>query len=96
MLPSDTIKKALPGRPIALFKAMGYTDEELAQPLVAVVSSANEIIPGHIHLDKVVDAAKAGVRLGGGTPGVEFSVIGICDGIAMGHAGMHYSLASRK
>ncbi len=96
MLPSDTIKKGIERAPHrSLFKAMGYTDEELAQPLVAVVSSANEIIPGHIHLDKVVEAAKAGVRLGGGTP-VQFSVIGICDGIAMGHAGMHYSLASRE
>lgn len=96
MLPSDTIKKGIERAPHrSLFKAMGYTDEELAQPLVAVVSSANEIIPGHIHLDKVVEAAKTGVRMGGGTP-VEFSVIGICDGIAMGHAGMHYSLASRE
>ncbi len=96
MLPSDTVKKGIDRAPHrTLFKAMGYTDEELKQPLVAVVNSANEIIPGHIHLDKVVEAAKTGVRMGGGTP-VEFSVIGICDGIAMGHAGMHYSLASRE
>jgi dihydroxy-acid dehydratase len=96
MLPSDTIKKGIERAPHrSLFKAMGYTDEELAQPLVAVVNSANEIIPGHVNLNKVVEAAKAGIRMGGGTP-VEFSVIGICDGIAMGHAGMHYSLASRE
>jgi dihydroxy-acid dehydratase len=96
MLPSDEVKKGIDRAPHrTLFKAMGYTDQELDQPLVAVVSSANEIIPGHIHLDKVVDAVKAGVRMGGGTP-VEFSVIGICDGIAMGHSGMRYSLASRE
>lgn len=79
----------------ALFKAMGYTDEELARPLIAIVNSANEIIPGHIHLDKIVEAVKAGVRMAGGTP-IEFGAIGICDGIAMGHEGMRYSLASRE
>jgi dihydroxy-acid dehydratase len=79
----------------ALFKAMGYTDEELARPLIAIANSANEIIPGHIHLDKIVAAVKAGVRMAGGTP-IEFGVIGVCDGIAMGHQGMKYSLASRE
>jgi len=79
----------------SLFKAMGYTDEELARPLVAIANPANEIIPGHIHLDQIVDAVKAGVRLAGGTP-IEFGVIGVCDGIAMGHEGMKYSLASRE
>ena len=79
----------------ALFKAMGYTDEELARPLIAIVNSANEIIPGHIHLDTIVEAVKAGVRMAGGTP-IEFGAIGICDGIAMGHIGMRYSLASRE
>jgi len=79
----------------ALFKAMGYTDEELSRPLIAIVNAANEIIPGHIHLDKIVEAVKAGVRMAGGTP-IEFGAIGICDGIAMGHIGMRYSLASRE
>ena len=79
----------------SLFKAMGYTDEELARPLVAIANSANEIIPGHIHLDQIVEAVKAGIRMAGGTP-IEFGVIGICDGIAMGHEGMKYSLASRE
>jgi dihydroxy-acid dehydratase len=79
----------------ALFKAMGYTDEELARPLIGIANSANEIIPGHIHLDTIVEAVKAGVRMAGGTP-IEFGVIGICDGIAMGHEGMKYSLASRE
>jgi dihydroxy-acid dehydratase len=79
----------------ALFKAMGYTDEELSRPLIAIANSANEIIPGHIHLNTIVDAVKSGVRMAGGTP-IEFGVIGICDGIAMGHEGMKYSLASRE
>ena len=79
----------------SLFKAMGYTDEEMARPLIGVANSANEIIPGHIHLDKVAEAVKAGIRMAGGTP-MEFGVIGICDGIAMGHEGMKYSLGSRE
>jgi len=79
----------------SLFKAMGYTDEELRRPLIGVVNSQNEIIPGHIHLDKIAQAVKAGIRMAGGTP-VEFGAIGICDGIAMGHEGMKYSLASRE
>jgi dihydroxy-acid dehydratase len=74
---------------------MGYTDEEIARPLVGVVNSANEIIPGHIHLDIIASAVKAGIRMAGGTP-VEFSTIGVCDGIAMNHEGMKYSLASRE
>lgn len=93
---SDKMKKGLEKAPHrALFKAMGYTDEEIARPLVAVVNSANEIIPGHIHLDTISAAVKAGVRMAGGTP-IEFPVIGICDGIAMNHEGMKYSLASRE
>jgi dihydroxy-acid dehydratase len=79
----------------SLLKADGLIDEEIAQPLIAVVSSANEIIPGHLQLRNVADAVKAGVRMAGGTP-LEFSTIGICDGIAMNHAGMRYSLASRE
>jgi dihydroxy-acid dehydratase len=79
----------------SLFKAMGYTDEELARPLIGVANSFNEIIPGHAHLRQICEAAKAGIRAAGGTP-VEFGVIGVCDGIAMNHAGMKYSLASRE
>jgi len=79
----------------SLFKAMGYTDEELARPLIGVVNSANEIIPGHVHLSIIAEDVKAGIRSAGGTP-VAFPVIGVCDGIAMGHAGMKYSLASRE
>ena len=79
----------------SLFKAMGYTSEEINQPLVGICHAHNEIIPGHIHLDKIVEAVKAGVRMAGGTP-VAFATIGVCDGIAMNHAGMKYSLASRE
>jgi len=75
--------------------AMGYTREELELPLIGVCNSANEIIPGHIHLDKITEAVKAGIRMAGGVP-VEFGAIGVCDGIAMGHKGMKYSLASRE
>lgn len=93
---SDLMKKGLERAPHrSLFKAMGYTDEEIALPLIGVVNSANEIIPGHIHLDLITQDVKAGIRMAGGTP-VEFPVIGVCDGIAMGHAGMKYSLASRE
>ncbi len=79
----------------ALLKAIGYTDNELKRPLIGVAQSANEVIPGHIHLDKICQAVKDGIRMAGGTP-MEFSTIGICDGIAMGHTGMKYSLASRE
>jgi dihydroxy-acid dehydratase len=79
----------------SLFKAMGYTDEELERPLVGVVNAKNEIIPGHIHLDTIAQAVKAGIRSAGGTP-IEFPAIGVCDGIAMGHEGMKFSLASRE
>jgi len=79
----------------SLFKALGLTDEELARPLVGIVNSANEVVPGHIHLDRIAAAVKAGVRMKGGTP-LEFSTIGVCDGIAMNHIGMKYSLASRE
>ena len=93
---SDLMKKGLERAPHrSLFKAMGYTDEEIARPLIGVVNSANEIIPGHIHLDLITQDVKAGIRMTGGTP-VEFPVIGVCDGIAMNHAGMKYSLASRE
>ncbi|NPV54957.1 MAG: dihydroxy-acid dehydratase [Firmicutes bacterium] len=93
---SDMVKKGLERAPHrSLFKAMGYTDEELERPLVAVVNAASEIIPGHIHLDDIVEGVKAGIRAAGGTP-VEFPAIGVCDGIAMGHEGMKYSLATRE
>ena len=93
---SDLMKKGLERAPHrSLFKAMGYTDEEIGRPLIGVVNSANEIVPGHIHLGIITDDVKAGIRIAGGTP-VEFPVIGICDGIAMGHTGMKYSLASRE
>ncbi len=93
---SDDVKKGinrLPHR--SLFKALGLTDSEIQKPLIGIVSSANSIIPGHMHLDSIVDAARTGVLISGGTPQI-FSTIGICDGIAMNHIGMKYSLASRE
>jgi len=93
---SDQMKKGITRAPHrSLFKAMGYTDEELSRPIIGIASSANEVIPGHVHLDKVVEAVKAGIRMAGGTP-MTFGTIGICDGIAMGHQGMKYSLGSRE
>lgn len=79
----------------SLFYAMGYTDEELERPLVGVCCAKNEIIPGHIELDRIAEAVKAGIRMAGGTP-IEFPAIGVCDGIAMGHEGMKYSLVTRE
>ena len=79
----------------SLFYAMGYTKEELDRPLIGVVSAHSEIVPGHFNLDKVTEAVKAGVRMAGGTP-IMIPAIGVCDGIAMGHVGMKYSLASRE
>lgn len=79
----------------SLFYAMGYTKEELERPLIGVISAHSEIVPGHINLDKMADAVKAGVRMAGGTP-ILIPAIGVCDGIAMGHIGMKYSLASRE
>ncbi|HJD97090.1 dihydroxy-acid dehydratase [Mailhella massiliensis] len=79
----------------SLFYAMGYTREELDRPLVGVISAHSEIVPGHAHLDKIAEAVKAGVRMAGGTP-ILIPAIGVCDGIAMGHIGMKYSLASRE
>ena len=79
----------------SLFYAMGYTKEELDRPLVGVISAHSEIVPGHAHLDKIAEAVKAGVRMAGGTP-ILIPAIGVCDGIAMGHIGMKYSLASRE
>ncbi|MFI3174228.1 MAG: dihydroxy-acid dehydratase [Bacillota bacterium] len=79
----------------SLFYALGLTEEEMSRPLVGICSAHSEIVPGHMHLDKVTEAVKAGVRLAGGTP-IVFPAIGVCDGIAMGHGGMRYSLASRE
>ena len=92
---SDQMKLG-PGRAPnrSLLYALGFTKEELARPLVGVVSSFNEIVPGHMNIDKLVEAVKAGVRAAGGTP-IEFPAIAVCDGIAMGHVGMKYSLVTR-
>lgn len=79
----------------SLFYAMGYTKEELERPLIGVVSAYSEVVPGHIHLDKISEAVKAGIRMAGGTP-ILVPSIGVCDGIAMGHLGMKYSLPSRE
>lgn len=79
----------------SLMKALGWTDREIHMPIIGIVNGANDIIPGHIHLNRIVEAVKAGVRQAGGNP-VSFPVIGVCDGIAMGHTGMKYSLASRE
>lgn len=93
---SDNVLKGAERAPNrSLFYAMGYTKEELERPLIGVVCAHSEIVPGHIHLDKIADAVKAGVRMAGGTP-VLIPAIGVCDGIAMGHVGMKYSLASRE
>ncbi len=93
---SDKVKKgpqAAPHR--SLFYALGLTDEELEKPLIGIVSSKNDIVPGHMNLDKIVDAVKQGVALAGGVP-IVFPAIAVCDGIAMGHEGMKYSLVSRE
>ena len=96
VLNSDKIKKGASGAPVrSLFYAMGYTREEIDRPLIGVVNSKNELIPGHMGLDRIADAVKRGILLAGGTP-VEFPAIGICDGIAMGHEGMKFPLASRE
>lgn len=93
---SDKTKKGFERAPNrSLLKATGLTDDEMDKPFIAVVNSWNELIPGHIHLDKVAEAVKAGIRMAGGVP-FEFHTIGICDGIAMGHEGMSYSLPSRE
>jgi dihydroxy-acid dehydratase len=92
---SDVIKKGVPAAPNrSLLYALGYTKEEIERPLIGVVCSFNEIVPGHMNLDKIAEAVKAGIRAAGGTP-VEFPAIAVCDGIAMGHVGMKYSLVTR-
>ncbi len=93
---SDSVKKGISKAPHrSLFKAMGYTDEELSRPLIGVIHAGSEIVPGHIHLDKIANAVAKGIRMAGGTP-VIMNTIGVCDGIAMGHSGMNFSLASRE
>lgn len=92
---SDSVKTGMPAAPNrSLFYALGYTKEELERPLIGVVCSKNEIVPGHMNLDKIAEAVKAGIRSAGGTP-IEFPAIAVCDGIAMGHVGMKYSLVTR-
>ncbi len=92
---SDAVKKGMQQAPHrSLFNALGYTEEELERPLVGIVSSHNEIVPGHMNLDKIVEAVKMGVAMAGGTP-IVFPAIAVCDGIAMGHVGMKYSLVTR-
>lgn len=92
---SDNAKSGIQQAPArSLFRALGYTEEELARPLIGVVSSYNEIVPGHMNLDKLVEAVKQGVAMAGGTP-IVFPAIAVCDGIAMGHVGMKYSLVTR-
>ena len=93
---SDSMKKGLERAPHrSLFKALGLTDEEIERPMIGIANSANEVIPGHLHLHQLSDAVKAGIRMAGGTP-LEFFTIGVCDGIIMGHEGMKYSLSSRE
>ena len=93
---SDNVIKGPERAPYrSLFYALGYTPEELDRPLIGVVSAYSEIVPGHMGLDKLADAVKDGVRMAGGTP-ILIPAIGVCDGIAMGHVGMKYSLASRE
>ncbi len=92
---SDNAKSGMQQAPArSLFRALGLTDEELARPLIGIVSSYNEIVPGHMNLDKIVEAVKQGVAMAGGTP-IVFPAIAVCDGIAMGHVGMKYSLVTR-
>ncbi|CEP69316.1 Dihydroxy-acid dehydratase [Moorella glycerini] len=93
---SDAMKTGLARAPHrSLLKSMGLTDAEIERPLIGIVNAHNELIPGHIHLNTLAEAVKAGVRLAGGTP-LEFPTIGVCDGLAMNHVGMKYSLASRE
>jgi dihydroxy-acid dehydratase len=93
---SDIMKKGLERAPHrSLFKALGLMDLEIERPMIGIANSANELIPGHLHLHQISEAVKAGIRMAGGTP-MEFFTIGICDGIVMGHEGMKYSLSSRE
>ena len=93
---SDKMKKGIERTPNrSLMKACGFTDEEINAPLIGIANSWNEIVPGHTHLKEIAQAVKEGVRMAGATP-IEFQTIGVCDGIAMGHEGMKFSLPSRE
>ncbi|KLU58660.1 dihydroxy-acid dehydratase [Peptococcaceae bacterium CEB3] len=93
---SDTVKQGVDRAPHrSLLKALGLTEREIAKPFIGVVNSYTELVPGHMHLRQIADAVKAGIRENGGTP-FEFSTVAVCDGLAMGHEGMHFSLASRE
>ncbi len=93
---SDAMKKGLARSPHrSLLYALGLTKREIEQPIIGVANSANEIIPGHLHLDDIAQAVKDGIRSAGGTP-LEFGTIGICDGLAMDHRGMKYSLGQQR
>lgn len=93
---SQTVKSGIERAPHrALLKSMGFTDIEIERPLIGIANAKSEIVPGHYHLDKIAEAVKAGIRMAGGTP-FEFGCIGVCDGIAMGHIGMKYSLPTRE
>jgi dihydroxy-acid dehydratase len=93
---SEAVKAGLERAPHrSLFKALGFTEEEINRPLIGIVNAQSQIVPGHLHLDQITEAVKTGVTMAGGTP-IEFPAIGVCDGIAMGHLGMHYSLPSRE
>ncbi|MBQ9903434.1 MAG: dihydroxy-acid dehydratase, partial [Synergistaceae bacterium] len=92
---SDNIKKGVERTPnLSLLYALGLTKEEISRPIIGVVSSFSEVVPGHMHLDKIAQAVKEGIYAAGGTP-MMFPAIAVCDGIAMGHVGMKYSLVSR-
>ncbi|MDR1316713.1 MAG: dihydroxy-acid dehydratase, partial [Spirochaetales bacterium] len=93
---SDAVKKGLARAPHrSLFRALGFIDEEFERPLVGIAHSESDIVPGHVHLGNIAKAVADGVRMAGGVP-VRFPVIGVCDGIAMGHEGMRYSLVTRE
>ena len=93
---SDKVKAGVEHAPHrSLLKADGYNDEQMRRPFIGVVNSFNEVAPGHMHLQTIARAVKDGVLAAGGTP-MEFNTIGVCDGIAMGHDGMHFSLSSRE
>ena len=93
---SDHVKTGMQQAPHrSLFYALGLTKEELERPLIGIVNSKNGVVPGHMHLDKIAEAVKTGVLMAGGTP-IEFPAIAVCDGIAMGHEGMKYSLVTRE
>ena len=93
---SDVMKKGIERAPHrSLFKASGFTDEELQRPIIGIACSTTDIVPGHVHLERILEGVQAGIRMAGGTP-MKFHTIAVDDGIAMGHTGMKYSLSSRE